>query len=382
MRDAMEGRKSWLPLLGRLRKLTGAGPIPYVCSFRVPPTYLLPSDFPLKKYPGLCFCQITSESIGDCTLSTYWQDEAHYRAHGCSFRADAGVPSPESEGMLTRLYAPSEFILKRFDLKDWIIIISGLLATLALMHTWLAVMIDSPDATVAFTDATPLDTGSRGAINLPVNAINASAFAPMRISKIEAEAKPRNGGASISLHPDLPNLPSVAPGQTTQIKINGIAPQKALGSPREEYEVYVTMFVHIGMLRGQGRASPSSPRTIFVWPAEIGWSAPEIKETGGDYCRLIVYLYPGRKFPNGARGSVLVVGGRDEVTSVSATGQTQELPPSLPDRRGAVTRVVKFQTSVLERFERFALEIRLDACKALTQDRWSQLAKEIRVSAK
>jgi hypothetical protein len=192
----------WLyRLLGKLRVLTKAKAIPYIRSFEVDNSFRLDPDLSLKKYPGLSFCHIAQETVNS-RLSTYWEDETHCIANAPTLQADLGLRPPIAEGLLTQLRAPSQFILKRFDLKDWIVIISGTLGAFALLHTWIASFVDAPEAQVAFVDITPLNTSAGEAISLPLAVLNESAYAPAKIKRIAALATSTVDGRTIQLQSD------------------------------------------------------------------------------------------------------------------------------------------------------------------------------------
>jgi hypothetical protein len=405
-------------MLDKLRNLTRSEAIPYVCSFSVSPSFRLPEDFPFKKYPGLRFCHIISESsgcsdaddsdgvvIGDrCRLSAYWQDKKHYTMHGPKFCADAGLSAPRSDAALVGLFAPSEHILKRFDLKDWIVVLSGVLAATTILHTWFAGIIEAPDVKVAFADVTPINATPPDGITLTLNVINESAAALATIRKIDAKAQPVGGNLPIMLQPDLPAFP-LAAGQNTPIRITGsvIEPKDASGKvnrnhPPEEYKVSVSVHAHTGAIRKEGESGPPNTRSIFVWPAGVGWREPEeiTKESSDDSRRLLVRLYPGQAYANGVNGFVSVRSKPQEVARLILEGldlTTKSGEPSTPDSHGDVTQVVHFQTSALKRFDPFLFALRLDTAVVpspnggpglpakITPERWKQIIHWIHVFA-
>jgi hypothetical protein len=399
-------------VLEKLRSLKRSEAIPYVCSFSVAPSYTLPEDFPFKKYPGLRFCHLIGESsgrsdardgdgvvIGDRhRLTAYWQDEHHYTTYVSGFCVDAGLSAPRSSAPFVGLFAPHERFLKRFDLKDWIVVLSGALAAITILHTWFAGVIEAPDVKVAFADVTPINATPNDAINLSLNVINESADAPATILQIEASAKPKSAASAIMLQPDLPAFP-LAAGQRTPIGITGsvVEPADANGKvnpnhPKEEYQVSVTVHAHTGAIRGEGKSRPPQTRSIFVWPVGVGWSAPEIQESSDDSRRLLVTLYSGQTNADGARGSVSVRSNLRELVQLIVEGRglkTKPGVPSTPDSHGEVTQIVHFQTPGLKRFEQFQLEVRLETAVVpapnpspeiavkLTPARWNQIVHSI-----
>jgi hypothetical protein len=124
--------------------------------------------------------------------------------------------------VLTQFSARSQFLLAQFSLKDWIVVISGLIGLVALMHTFFAGVFDASEALVAFPEIQALNVVAGDPIAVPVTILNESAYAPTQIKEVRAEAR-LSDGRSLALSPYPPNLPVLAPGQSTQVTLNGIA---------------------------------------------------------------------------------------------------------------------------------------------------------------
>jgi hypothetical protein len=293
--------------------------------------------------------------------------------------------------MLTELYAPEPFFLKRLNLKEWIVSASGALVLIVLLQAFLAGQFGSPTAHVNFADSRPLDVSPGEAISVPIAVLNENPYVPTTVKTIKAQLK--RGTEIILLQSDISDLPSLAAAQRAQILVNGFAPEDRLApdardqnDPPEKYDFDVTLTVHTGTLRGDGTARPDSPRALMVWPVDLGWDTPKVKEKGADYRRLSVTLYPGRAFPNGAAGHVQITTALSDVISLAVVCPLRSMcqmdSPGLsePDRHGEVTRQVGYHTPPLERLHKFQLEIRLEGSR-IPPDRWETLLKHLVFSA-
>jgi hypothetical protein len=104
-----------------------------------------------------------------------------------------------------------------------------------------------------------------------------------------------------------------------------------------------------------------------------------ISESGPRYRRIVVQLFPGRVFPQGVAGDVLILCHADAISALTVSDQSQALPLSDPDRNGDVTREVTFQTPALEKFKPYPLEIRLERTTDLDKVSWAKLTDAVRV---
>ena len=112
----------------RLRKLTKDDSLPYVCSYAISASYTLPADLDFTRHPGRGLCHVTRLPGQNSQLAVFWRDEDHCRVHNPAFAALLGLPAPFSGGTVAHVNTPRIPLLKKFSLKDSIVVISGVLA--------------------------------------------------------------------------------------------------------------------------------------------------------------------------------------------------------------------------------------------------------------
>jgi len=361
------------PVLGKSRTPEA---IPYVATFAVSPGFDLPKGFEMSRYQGLKLCFRITDPAGQEKLVCHWEDESHFLAHARSFQFELGLPQPDVAGFVTRVKTQEERFWRKYSWKEWVVGAAALFGAFSALHGYFANAFDRPDVDVVFVDSRPINVVAFAPFNTEMTIVNKSAYTPTRVEVAKAFALPVTGGNSVSLQPNLQKLPLIPAGQSALLQVDGLAPETTQRhGPPDSYNLELTVSARTGFFWGAREAKNLRVRELRVWPSGIGWGKPRPIAIADarqpvDFIRASVSIYPGRGYPGGVDGYVIVSSAADEDVVVRVIAdRTEELPPSPPG--DSVTHKVNFHTGALEKFLPYPLAVTLESKRNLTRKRWN-----------
>ena len=389
-------------MLDAVKKLMDGPSVPYVVSYRIGERSSLPKDFDLSQYSGLAICHLTVEE-GTNRLLAYWSSEQHFRTHGRCMEQALHLHGLEAGGSLSDLRTPDQHWWEHVSFKDWIVSTAGVVSAITLLGGIVVGLFEPPRAQVVFTDMTPLRVNSNATFTASVNIVNdethdkvpvskvvgvvtsETVSQPVAVSELEALAAAADGKTVVTLGPDQGSLAPLAVDESKKVTFTGVAPKRQSDDgPPETYKILLCITATAGKLREKRDFSPATPRTIEVWPSQIGVGESAIIDggavngTSADAAEVMTYLYPGLSFSVVA-GVIPVTSAPDEISEIVAADKVGDLPPYISGN--SATREIRFRLKSLEQFKPYKLVFHLQASKSLTAERWKQIVHDIKVSA-
>lgn len=383
--DWIKKFRNWRKRLSAaLRKLAEGRGVPYAAVYDVPTAFKIPPDFDLSHYKGLALCHVISNrSPGSSDLIVYWRTEAHFRAKSSALAADLSLPMSSCEGFVPNIVIKKAGWSKRFS---WlwkgalITTAAAVFAAVVALRGYVAQAIETPDVQVSFPDLSRLDLRPEEPFSVSVRVLNDSVYSYTSLQSVSAVAEPKGGGKSVPLTPEWPRIPRLDAGQSTEIKLSGIAPRRrSPNGPLETYDVDVIIKATTGWIHKRATAFKAvTSRQLAVWPTKIGSTCATVVRGGGrdgkpdNAAQLNVLLLPGASYPSGAVGSALITTAPDKITRIAVEKyEIAELPPSPPG--ALIVREVQFHVPQLEGHRAFLLLIDLEAGHSLQQSEWDEL---------
>jgi hypothetical protein len=298
-------------LIKILNKNTNA--IPYSSVTSADPGLSFPDGFLVSDYKGLLSCHIV-KGEGKDQLVNYWIDEDHYKASGDILRnkLKLSLPSPPYSGKVIEVKCPRGSLWKRYPIGTTILTIAAVFGALSAIRDYFGVLFAAPQVELSYSALGKLDVIENTQISVPLTAVSEVRFAPTQISIDSVALQPTNEGQSVSLGADPQVLPSLVPGQSQSIKIEGTAPKVTdpqrsgnYGSPKI-YDLSVKATANAGIFRF-ARHTPVAALTVWVWPLTPKTAIVSMPNRTSNACEMDGNVYISEPGPSGTTAKVEVV---------------------------------------------------------------------------
>ena len=380
-------RQSRDRLVAAVQKLIAGPTVPFVAVYETSVGYQLPADFDLSGYGGLALCHLVGGGAGAANgqLVIYWNSESHFNMNRTRLEGDVHLTPALVTGALAEFKLPKQRWWQRLSVKDWMLTAAAVLGALTVLRTNGAYLFEEPQVQMVFSDLTPLRVSGTDPVSASLDVQNDSMYTLAKVSEIRGVATLENSKDTVPLKPDQGILPPLAVEGEKKFFVRCAAPQRhSDNGPPEKYDMVVSGNASAGILRRPRAVASAAPLVMEVWPAGVGWGEPAITDGGGmngktnKAAQVVIWLYPGKAYPNGVTGEIPVVSKPDEISHIDAADGKETLPPQKSS--DSETQAVLILTKPLEKFKPYGLIFTLSAAKPIEEARWKDIVQSIKIA--
>jgi hypothetical protein len=332
------------------RALSDKERVAFCAVYPVAPDFTLPADFDPSSTSGLTLCHLTRSSAP--TLVCYWRDESSYRAYEGALRRRLGVAAPLWDGFAVDVRAPKSPWWKPTSVRTLLLAIAATFGALSGIRDYFAVLIAAPDVLIANAESGRLNAVEGEQVVAPITVVSSIRYTPARIQFETPFIEAAESRKRTALQMEVPVVPSLAAGQSLQLRVIGTTPPHSPGKASPDvYDISVKARANAGLLGWMWtRTLELQSRKLWVWPNRLGIPPPAVSAAAGKTCELTGTVYAPRAYPQGLRGEVVMTSEPRQVLAlgVSAAGVTEVTPEQ--DTSHTVT-TLSFRTAAIDRFQ-------------------------------
>jgi hypothetical protein len=354
-----------------------AATIPYVTSYAASADFTFPTGFTPSRH-GLLRCETVRDGP---QVHAYlrWRSEAHWKANGPVVGKLLGLGNPDASGPVVEELVPRDPPWKRHPITvgKALIAVAALFGALSAVRDYFAELFFSPDIAITVADSSPTSYHTGAELSIPLLVRNQALLGRAQVRVLKAELLPVNGsGSPVGLRSTKVEIPQLTVGQAEELRLSGTAPVfTAPGSKPTDYALHVEVAEKEGLFI-PSRHFTYAPRTFAFWSDHVWESGvTSLSPVAG---RIEIGLYPGRAYPAGIHGQ-MIVRTAAEPNDIDLQSGGKPLHRYTVPQDGSYTTKLEFQTDPLQSFQRCPITINVGCRRSMTQQQWALAKSTLRV---